>query len=59
MAFLTKFVSRRLVVLGSIFVCPIVYHSFGITEQVTMVVVGAASAYILGRAYSDKKNGAG
>lgn len=52
-----KFFSRRLLLCGLIFACPIVYKSFDITEAVTLTVTGCLATYILGRAYTDRKSG--
>jgi hypothetical protein len=50
-----KFISRRLVVLATVFVAPVVYQGMGISEGVTLAVIGIAGTYIVGRAYTDKK----
>ncbi len=56
MEIVKKFLSRRLLVLGLSSVVPVVYHLSGISEPVTLAVVGICGTYILGRAYVDKKS---
>lgn len=57
MQLISKFLSRRLLIVYTSAVVPVVYQTMGIQESVTLAVVGIMASYILGRAYSDKKTG--
>ena len=56
MDLIKKFVSRRLVVLFAAIALPVVYQGHGVSENVTLAVIGIVGTYILGRAYTDKKS---
>jgi hypothetical protein len=54
-----KFVSRKLFVLVATICLPVIYQGHGVTENVTLAIVGICGTYILGQSMVDKNQKSG